>query len=288
MSNNFVQWFDRGVFCLYRGDEFRTAFASIGELRSIIPSNVNIIAVTATATRETFEAVKYRLSLQEPVVVGISPDRPNIFLEVSSCMLLKPFIETVASEMKRKRLNYPKTIIFCRSYQDCIEWYSEMIDSLGSHKTDPPGYPNLLQYRMVTMYTGASTVSMKKMVMDLFMQQDSVLRVLIATSAFSMGVDCSNIHQVIHWGAPSDLEQYLQEIGRAGRDDELSHALLICSKRNRHVRQQMKNYCDNNESCRRLKLFRSFLLYTYSATEYIKCRCCDICRTLCDCSNCSD
>ena len=48
------------------------------------------------------------------MVVGISPDRPNIFLEVFSCMLLKPFIETVVSEMKRKRLNYPKTIIVRR------------------------------------------------------------------------------------------------------------------------------------------------------------------------------
>ena len=196
------------------------------------------MAVTATATLETFEAVKYRLSLQEPVIVGISPNRPNIFLEVFPPMLLKPFVEIVTSDMKRERINYPKTIIFCRTYQDCIDWYSEMIESLGKHKTEPPGYPDLPQYRMVTMYTGASTVSMKKIVMSLFMQHDSVLRVLIATAAFSMGVDCSNIHQVIHWGAPSDLKHYLQEIGRAGRDDKPSRALLICGKRNQHVKHK--------------------------------------------------
>ena len=276
------------MFCLSRGDEFRIAFASIGELRSLIPSNINVIAVTATATLETFEAVKYRLSLQEPVIVGISSNRPNIFLEVSPCMQLKPFVETIASDLKRDRITYPKTIIFCRSYQDCIERYSEMIDSLGSHKTEPPAYPNLLQYRMVTMYTGASTVSMKKMVLSLFMQPNSVLRMLITTSAFSMGVDCTNIHQVIHWGAPSDLEQYLQEIGRAGRDDKSSHALLVCGKRNYHVKQQMRNYYENKESCCRLKLFQPFILYKHCIADNIKCKCCDICRTLCNCGNCSN
>ena len=203
-------------------------------------------------------------------------------------MQLKPFIETITSDLKRDRISYPKTIIFCRSYQDCIEWYSEMIDSLGSHKTEPQGYPNLLQYRMITMYTGASTVSMKKIVMSLFMQPNSVLRVLIATSAFSMGVDCSNIRQVIHWGAPSDLEQYLQEIERAGRDDKSSCALLICGKRNRHVKQMMKKFCENKESCRHLKLFQSFILYKHCVIEYTKCKCCDICRTICDCGNCNN
>ena len=221
------------------------------------------------------------------MIVGISPNRPNIFLELSPCMQLKPFVESVTSDLKRDRIAYPKTIIFCRSYQDCIEWYSEMINSLGSHKTEPPGYPNLLQYHVVTMYTGASTVSMKKLVMSLFMQPNSVLQVLIATSAFSMGVDCANIHQVIHWGAPSDLEQYLQEIGRAGRDDKSSHALLVCGKRNCHVKQQMKNYCENKESCRRLNLFQSFILYKHCIAEN-KCKCCDVCRTLCNCVNCSN
>lgn len=274
------------VFCFSRGDEFHTVFASIGELRSIIPSNVNIVAVTATATFATFEAVKYRLSLQEPVIVGISPNRSNIFLQVSPNKLLKPFVERITDDMRKERINYPKTLIFCRTYQDCIDWYSEMIDSLGSHQTEPPGYPNLLQNRLVTMYTGASTASMKKMVISLFTQSDSVLRVVIATSAFSMGVDCPNIHQVIHWGAPSDLEEYLQEIGRAGRDDKLSHALLIFGKKNRHVKQQMKNYYENKDSCRRLKLFEPFILYDHSAAECIKCRCCDVCSVLCDCDYC--
>lgn len=150
--------------------------------------------------------------------MGVSPNRPNIFLEVSPDVELKSFIGTITSNMIKETVNYPKTIIFCCTYRDCIDRYSKMISALGSHKTEPPGYPNLLQYRMVTMYTGASTVSMKKMVMSLFMQDNSVLRVLIATSAFSMGVDCSNVHQVIHWGTPSDPEQYLQKIGRTGRD----------------------------------------------------------------------
>lgn len=80
------------------------------------------------------------------------------------------------------------------------------------------------------MYTRASTVAMKETVTSLFTQDNSVLRVVIATMAFSMGIDCPNIHQVIHWGAPADLEQNLQQIGRAGHDGQDSNVLLICSK----------------------------------------------------------
>lgn len=56
---------------------------------------------------------------------------------------------------------------------------------------------------------------------------DSVLRILIATTAFGMGIDCIDIRRVIHWGYPTDLESYVQETGRAGRDEEQSEAILI-------------------------------------------------------------
>ena len=67
---------------LFRGDDFRTAYTFLGELRSIIPGNVNIMALAATATLSTFEIVKERLSLWEPIVSEVSPNRPNINLSV--------------------------------------------------------------------------------------------------------------------------------------------------------------------------------------------------------------
>ena len=60
------------ICVLYRGDKFRTAFASIGEVRCLIPSDVNIIALTATATLSTFHVVSQRLSLHNPVIVAVT------------------------------------------------------------------------------------------------------------------------------------------------------------------------------------------------------------------------
>lgn len=90
---------------------------------------------------------------------------------------------------------------------------------------------------------------MKELIMQIFRANKSILRVLIATTAFSMGIDFPDIHQIYHWRAPSDVEQYLQEIGRAGREGKSSHAILITSKGYRHVQQKMKLYCENKESC---------------------------------------
>ena len=95
------------------------------------------------------------------------------------------------------------------------------------------------------MYIRASTDSMKKAVLSAFTQPGSTLQIVIATTAFSMGIDCPDIHQIIHWGPPCSLEQYLQEIGRAGRDGNLSEAILIGGKRNRHIQYSMKMYYEN-------------------------------------------
>ena len=182
-----------------RGDQFRTTYASLGELRSIIPSNNNIMALTATATHATFEVVKERLSLNNPV-------------------------------------------------EDCADLYVAIIDKLGKDNTEPPGYPNFLEYRLVSMYTRASKTSVKELIMSLFRNTQSTLCVLIATTAFSMGIDIPDIRRVYHWGAPSDLEQYLQEIGRAGRDGNIAQAILVNSKGYRHVQKQMKTYCENKQA----------------------------------------
>ena len=206
------------------------------------------MALTATATKETLEVVKSRLSLVNPVLIGLSPNRPNIKLYVKKCKDLQLFCQQLSDDLKKKRLNHPKTVVFCRNYEDCANLYGHLVEHMGEDKTEPPGYPNLLKHRMFIMYTRASTDSMKEKVMTAFCS-DSNLRIVIATSAFSMGIDCRNIYKVIHWGAPSELEQYAQEIGRAGRNGMRSDAILMYGRSNKYIKQSMKKYGDNKLEC---------------------------------------
>lgn len=269
---------------LCRGDTFRTAFASIGEVRCLIPSSINIIALTATATLETFHTVCQRLSLFKPVTVAVSPNRMNIKLMVQPSKSLKEFTQLIASKLKVQQKDYPKTIIFARSYQDCTNLYLNVSHSLGKYITYPAGYPNLLKYRLLTMYTRASTDNMKSSIMSIFTQEKSTLRLVIATTSFSMGIDIPDIREVIHWGPPSDLEQYVQEIGRAGRDGKLSVAVLMFEKPNRYTKQGMRLYAECKDECRRKNLFSHFIQYKHNDNPH--CKCCDICELLCDCTIC--
>ena len=133
------------------------------------------------------------------------------------------------------------------------------------------------------MYTRAFKSSVKEL-MSLFRDIQPKLRVLIATTAFSMGIDIPDICQVYHWGASSDLEQYLQEIGRAGRDGKAAKAVLIInSKGYRYVKKPMKAYCENMDNCRHKELLSFFIVYEHTAA--IKCTC-DIWSLSCTCKEC--
>ena len=112
----------------------------------------------------------------------------------------------------------------------------------------------------------------------------SKLRIVIATVAFGMGVDCPDIHQIIHNGASSLVEEYVQETGRAGRDKLQSKAILVY-KPGKYVGKEMKAYCENSTMCRRTLLFKTFLCYHDQVIKPM-CLCCDICVTKCECDSC--
>ena len=96
------------------------------------------------------------------------------------------------------------------------------------------------QFRIVEMFTRASTKEMKEKVLKSFIDVQSKLRLVFATTAFSMGIDCPNIRNVMHFGVPGTIEQYIQEAGWAGRDGEPSTALLLYGSPGRHLQQNMK------------------------------------------------
>ena len=92
-----------------------------------------------------------------------------------------------------------------------------------------------------------------------FCRGGGVLRVVVTTVAFGMGINCPDVRRIIRWSPPSDAESYLQETGRAGRDGGQSRAVLCYAKTNfSHVpvNGAMRVYCKNAEKCCRLILLR--------------------------------
>ena len=103
-----------------------------------------------------------------------------------------------------------------------------------------------------------------------------------------MGIDVPNIHTVLHWGPPSDLECYVQETGRGGRDGCTTNAILYYAKRDlSDTNAAMSNYCSDLQ-CRRLMLMMPFCESECVEKPKILHSCCDVCAQQCKCTTCMD
>ena len=267
------------------GDKFRVTFSKIGDIRSLLPSGVNIMALTTTSTNETFHVISEHLCMQSPEIIAISPARDNIFYKIQPKISLEDLTSFLCDEMSEKRLSSPKIVVVVRQYSDCSNLYLSIRSKMGPGFTEPFGYPDHSTFCMVEMFTRVSTIEKKDQILSSFQYPDGTLRLIIATTAFGLGIDCKDIRRVIHWGIPSTLEEYVQETGRAGRDNNASEAILHLGRGGRYVVKGMKQYIANDSVCRRKILFSDFLKYNDSATV-IGCKCCDLCLESCDCNDC--
>ena len=131
--------------------------------------------------------------------------------------------------------------------------------------------------RPYAMFHSQTSQVIKEHIINSFSNSDGHVRILIATIAFGMGVDCKGLNTVVHFGPPSTVEDYYQETGRAGRNGKPSFAILInfsgCT-RGTSMQDEMKLYIRNNSICRRsllLKVFGKVNMETRRES------CCDIC-----------
>ena len=141
-----------------------------------------------------------------------------------------------------------KVIVFCCTYDDSSRIYLFIRSRLGVLGVQPVGAPDLSRFRLVEMFTACTHKDVKESILLAnFIIPESILRVVIATVAFGMGLDCPNVRRIVHWDGSNDIEAYLQETGRAGRDGMLFQAILysISSHTNRFMDENMKNYTKN-------------------------------------------
>ena len=273
---------------MYRGETFRKEFSKIGEVRSIIPEQVNVMALTATATKPTRKYVCQRLGMSAPVVIAKSPNKANIKLIVHMKEgSIAEMMAALADEIIEKRRDMPRVIIFARTYDACGELFVYFKSRLGEGLTEPVSAPNdLARFRLVDMFTACTTKDVKDAILQGFCDPYGILRVVVATVAFGMGLDCPNVRRVIHWGPPSDIEEYLQETGRAGRDGESSVAIIYYSNTDFAFDSQdnaLKMYCKNKEQCRRMLLLKDFD-HEDEIEPSGSCSCCDICASKFSCN----
>lgn len=170
------------------------------------------MALTATATTKTRISVQTVLCMSHPNVIYLPPTKSNIYYTV----LKKPekivdVLQKIAFDLSRIGKEYQKTIVYCRYYKEVTEMYEVFVKLLKEKFTNPPGAPNLSKYRLVDMYTKCTENSVKEKIVTSFVDSNSNLRVVIATTAFGMGLDCPSVRHVIHWGPADDIDSYVQQ-----------------------------------------------------------------------------
>ncbi len=141
---------------------------------------------------------------------------------------IEKIFEPLATKLLQKQASYPRTLIYCSSFADCSNVYSFFKTYLQKN-TAGTTMPDIPGFRLVDMYMSCTDPEVKEKIGQLFVI-DSPLRVVIATTAFGLGIDCPHVRHVISFGFPSDIESDDQETGRAGRDSFPALAILITKK----------------------------------------------------------
>jgi superfamily II DNA helicase RecQ len=241
---------------------------------------VPVCALTATATSETLGIIRTSLALRDTVTFAESPDRENIKLVVHHTKERdsRRTFSWLADELKDKGKECERHIIYCRSHDDCTKLYGYFEKRIGRfQKREEQTY---------AMYHATTDKKVQDNVIDSFRDPDGSIRVLFATTAFGMGVDVKGVYNIIHYGPPKSISEYVQESGRAGRDNNPSISLLIHypgSTAKSRCDQNMKDFLKEDNKCRRELVLKHF---NVEKGEWVmhKHRCCDICSKECKCN----
>lgn len=223
------------------GQDFRSSYLGIGEFIAGLPTRPTVAAFTATATERVRRDIVSILGLHTPSITVTGFDRPNLYFDVIS-MPRKDKASWVASYIA----SHPDEsgIVYCATRKETEALAESLNSAVAELRATGGADVSDIGTIAVAYHGGMSADAREKAQRDFVTDR---VPVVVATNAFGMGIDKSNVRFVIHHNMPESIEAYYQEAGRAGRDGEPSRCTLLWNESDIVTRRRLLDSDYENE-----------------------------------------